>query len=183
MIRVLSSGLSGAGPCLAATALAAALSTATGCYSDPERRAWHGAIEVTSMREGLGACDAELEEVAPPEPYLFIAVSRTGLDDAATLYWCPEPRDCGVPYETGLLLEITETRLEASNTLGEFSMGFCNARWNEFVATQRGGDRVSLALRVGSDSFSAGTAPECGEYAFDLLGGACDKVIEIEGRR
>jgi hypothetical protein len=153
-----------------------------GCV-EPEVRAWHGAFEVRSLLAAEGSCDGALAEAPPPEPWMFVAVDTAGLLDVVTLYWCPEPKDCGLPYDTAYLERLTERRLEGRLVLPLYDIGMCNAKWAEIVGEQDEQGNVSISYRGGEASESGMSEDSCADFALDLEGEVCDRRIEVEGRR
>ena len=120
------------------------LLAAAGC-GEPEVRAWRGAVEVERVLEGAGCGEEEqLAEVEPPEPYLVVAVDTAGIDDVVTVYWCPEERDCGVPYEGGYLKQLTEDRFEAHLVVADPAFGLCTGRWAELIGEQTADGAVTV---------------------------------------
>lgn len=155
---------------------------AAACTADPEVKAWHGAIEVTSVMRGDGDCDVALAPDEPDEPYLFIAVER-GYPDVTTLYWCPEPKECGAPMDTSYLTALTETHLAGGLAIAEPFAGLCALRWNDVVADQDDAGHVSIVYRAGlEEDLDLGEA-ECMALVNTAIGSDCDAVLAIEGDR
>ncbi|MEZ4239549.1 MAG: hypothetical protein R3F59_26010 [Myxococcota bacterium] len=148
-----------------------------------ELRAWHGAIEVTSLEAAESDCAAPLAPADPPQRYLFFAVQEQSLADVATLYWCAQPTECDTPYGSVYLSRLTERAAVGDAVSAVHDVGLCDTRWTDLDARRTDAGRVSLTFRTGSAAGVPMTEPECQVFAEDLVGQSCDVVIHVEGRQ
>jgi hypothetical protein len=149
------------------------------CTSDPLIDAWRQSIEVDRVSLALDDCEGELLEVDAPEPYLFVAISR-GIPELATLYWCPEEKECGEPAASVFLTDFTEQHLAGNLAEPVLGIGVCTIFWFDLDAT-RTGSEVSMAFRAGRIDLADLSPEDCEAAGPDAIGVDCLSVYEVEG--